>query len=231
MKNKVSVRMLTLSLVLLMVMGLFGVAQASSTKDSDANINFAPGEFIINPPGPGEEQEHGFKALEIYFGKRKIPTRREVYVADGTVATDIGGFLPQDGIDQGGTLTPATVGVLITDSRPAPGAWDFQLKLGLFEAPSMTSFGGTLSMFDGVGYTNTNKTIGTDLVVANSGDIVLVAGALSATPVLHGTATLGPGAHGATWQNSDIQFELDANFNAIGEADYTAKLTWSAILI
>lgn len=229
MKNTAS-KVLLLVLALSMVLGMASVASASNPadKETNAHISFMPGGLIIDPPI--DEKEHGFDPFDLLFGRRNQPIRREKYVADGTVATEINGSTPTDGVGQAGPYTEDKVGIIVTDERATTTGWTLALKMGQFTSLGQDPFGGTLFLQNTVEYTNgANTNIGqlptNDLQVMNAGDFSVDTDNQTVT-LITAKSTLGTGKHGAWWNNYDIMFELDGTFTAITEAAYEATLTW-----
>lgn len=213
-------------LATLLLLSLSAVSLAAPppvNDESDVNIRFSTGDIVIRPPE--NEKEHGFWPMDLNFGRRSKPIRREKYVADGTVATEINGAHPTEGDGMGGPYTEAKVGVLVADERPAStSGWTLDVSMAQFVSGGHPSFDATLWLLDGAVYTNGLN--GSLIQLLGSGSIRIDTDG-AANHVLVADTTLGPGSHGVTWTNDNIMLELSTDFGVIEtDVNYQAQLTW-----
>lgn len=224
---------LFLSVVALLAIGQVALATPPPPLSTDSDITFVDGTIIINPPGT--DDEHGFVGMDIEFGERRIPIRREMYVADGTVATQFGGYVPSDnaGVGQNGPYTEKNVGVLVTDSRAGSTAWDLKVRFYSFadiDSSVTDVFGGILHLLDGTPYSNAPGAAvgyaGTDeLQVMNNGTFEILSTGM-AEMIMQASIDLGIGSHGVYWTPDEVRFQPNLTFTNIGASRYQAKLYW-----
>lgn len=241
-------KLLTISLALVMALSLAATASAGSPdiKDSYANIEFAPGQLVINPdPDPDEV---GFNPFTLEFGRRNVPIRREIYRANGESA----GFIGTSGIvntptTEGASLLPAgdhtleDVGALVTDNRATAqlSAWKFSVKMSAFEESTSVEpdFNADLYLYEGVGFTNSaSATIGGDavnddmVVLSNNGGTAgdfLVATDNTDVQLIEAKITAGKGSHGIQFKHDKIELALGTDFEGITDAEYVSTMTWT----
>lgn len=245
--KKLTMKIVALALVLMSLLPMGALATSNLSSDSDAYIDFKAGE--IENKDDFDEGEVGFKKINLKFGLRSIPIRAELYVADGTVETAFGSYLPQDGLWLGdftnpaeveAELTPEKVGVVVVDPRKTTTEWNYYGRLAKF-VPSVAAnaeFDATLVLRNGVGYTNGDQAlIGTQLLIQNdpTSGLIEIYTDDTGVLVLNAKSGLGRGTHGAMWTNDNILLQLveaDANpavggYDVIKEDTYQAAMVWT----
>lgn len=224
------------ALALALVLGLAATASATTPtpQNSEAKIEFTPGEIIVIPPGGYDDLTYDFINLD--FGTRKRPTRAEVYFANGTGGSDSG--------EKGATGTK--LGIAVGDGREAVAPWNLSVSMTQF-GTGADAWGSELYLLRG--QTSTNSTTPASLTLvnttgtgntfthpypsqtaiyeANVAGIKITTGASPAIFLRSTNANLGTGTHGAFWDASDIKLYPKTDWAKIKPQPYTSEMTWT----
>lgn len=232
---KKTAKLMALALALVMVMSLASVASATPTPvQKDADITFVKGSIVI-PPDP-EPGKHGFDAMLLKFGSRKLPIRQERYVADGTSGSTT------DAVGQAGPYTEPRVGLLVENGDDEINTWTLKGRGTTFDVTkgvpnAATSWSALINLSGAAGYTSFDGLNGSGIpnppsastnLTIPSADIQLQCAQSSSTVTLMSTSSAQLGEFGVWWTNDNIYLEpASADWNKIKQNTYTCVMTWS----
>lgn len=249
--NKMVKLILGLSLVLCLLLGATALATTPTETVGESKIEFEPGVLEPVKPEPGEQDDFGGYEFSLNFGLRKVPSRREVYYADGYGSDyPVGGGEQASGIS---TFSPIAVTVSDGRSQNDASAWRYSVKMTPFTTTSSSqNFNASLYLLNGVKnsnrgttVTNTHLTLASNMTGANAyatlvkgilptykGTTNVTSGILIQTnntnvPVLSCAKAAGIGQYTAQWALSNVRMQLGADFGSITDADYVSTMTWT----